>query len=310
MTSFVVGEDAAPAPELLVIGHATRDLLPTGGWRLGGTVTFAALTAVRLGVGPVGIVTSGPEDVLAALHATLPGASIAAAPSAEATTYENLYTARGRRQYLRGRAAPLTLDDVPPHWRGAPVVLLAPLAHEVDPALAAAFHGALIGATAQGWLRRFGDDGLVTAGPLDVAERLLPHLSALILSAEDLPAQASARETMTSSDAFASISVEAIQAQVEPWAQLTPHVVVTLGAAGALLLAARQPDTLLPGYPVTEVDPTGAGDVFAMAFLCELWTTGDVRAAVDFANRVAALSVEGPGATNIPSRAEVAARFG
>jgi sugar/nucleoside kinase (ribokinase family) len=190
-------------------------------------------------------------------------------------------------------------------------VLLAPLAHEVDPELAKAFHGALIGATAQGWLRRFSDDGLVTAGPLDVAERLLPHLSALLLSAEDLPAHASAGEAVTSSDApDTSIGVEAIQAQVESWAQLTPHVVVTLGAAGALLLAAGQPDTLLPGYPVTEVDPTGAGDVFAMAFLFELWTTGDARAAVDFANRVAALSVEGPGATNIPSRAEVAARFG
>ena len=313
MTSFVGGgEDAAP--ELLVIGHATRDLLPTGGWRLGGTVTLAALTAARLGVGPVGIVTSGPVDVMAALHAMLPGASIAAVPSAEATTYENLYTARGRQQYLRGRAAPLTLNDVPPHWRGAPVVLLAPLAHEVDPALAEAFRGALIGATAQGWLRRFGDGGLVTAGPLDVAERLLPHLSALILSAEDLPAQGaqeSAGEVETPSVASEpGISVEAIQAQVGSWAQMTPHVAVTLGPAGALLMAAGQPDVLLPGYPVTEVDPTGAGDVFAMAFLCELWTTGDARAAVDFANRVAALSVEGPGATNIPSRAEVAARFG
>ena len=48
---------ADAAPDFLAIGHVTRDLLPDGSWRLGGTVAFAALTAARLGLRPA-IVTS------------------------------------------------------------------------------------------------------------------------------------------------------------------------------------------------------------------------------------------------------------
>jgi sugar/nucleoside kinase (ribokinase family) len=262
-------------------------------------VTFAALTAQRLGMGRVGVVTSGPEDVLAALRAALPGVEVAAVPADVATTYENLYTPGGRRQYLRGRAAPLGPDDVPAAWQSTEVVLLAPLAHEVDPALAGLCKGAgaLVGATPQGWLRRFGVDGRVTAGPLEleVAERLLPHMEALVLSAEDLP--------------MGDVETESIAAQVAPWAERVPYVVVTLGEAGALLFERGRPAERVAGYTAAEVDLTGAGDVFAAAFLCELRATGQARAAADFANRVAALSVEGAGATSIPTRAEVAARF-
>jgi len=37
-------------PEFLTIGHVTRDIHPDGTFSLGGTVTFAALTAYRLGL--------------------------------------------------------------------------------------------------------------------------------------------------------------------------------------------------------------------------------------------------------------------
>ena len=41
--------------DLLLVGHVTRDLIgetPRSGWRLGGTVSFAAITALRLGRKP------------------------------------------------------------------------------------------------------------------------------------------------------------------------------------------------------------------------------------------------------------------
>ena len=117
-------------PDFLVICHATRDLLPNGGWRLGGSVAFAALTASRLGL-RTAVVTSGPEDVEASLRELLPETAIHCVRSADATVFENIYAAGRRRQYLRGRAAPLTLDAVPAPWRVAPLVLLAPLAGEV-----------------------------------------------------------------------------------------------------------------------------------------------------------------------------------
>jgi sugar/nucleoside kinase (ribokinase family) len=46
-----------------------------------------------------------------------------------------------------------------------------------------------------------------------------------------------------------------------------------------------------------------------MAFLCALATSGDAAAAIDQANRVAALSVEGVGVSAIPTPAQVAARY-
>ena len=67
-------------PDFLAIGHITRDLLPDGSWRLGGTVTYAALTAVRLGL-RAAIVTSAPPDVLAALDTVLPDIPLSAIPT-------------------------------------------------------------------------------------------------------------------------------------------------------------------------------------------------------------------------------------
>ncbi|MBF6590321.1 MAG: ribokinase [Ktedonobacterales bacterium] len=296
---------ASLPPTFVVIGHATRDLMPDGGWRLGGTVTFAALTAQRLGW-LAGIVTSGPEDLLAALTETLPGVAIAAIPAQEATTFENRYTDRRRLQYLRGRAAPLTLDAVPLAWRAAPLVLLAPLAQEVAPAMAAGFPASLVAATPQGWLRRWAADGFVVPCPLGHAARALPHLGALILSREDVLAVPDA----SGGDDLLPTSAAEADARIAAWARLVPLVVVTAGADGAQLLRDGEPPRHFPASPVREVDPTGAGDVFAAAFLCHLRATGDPAAAVAYANQVAGLSIEREGTAGIPTREEIQAQFG
>lgn len=304
---MTVFHDSGDAPDLLLIGPVTRDLLSQERWRLGGTVTYAALAASRLGQRPA-VVTSGPEDLLAALREALPGVSVAAVPSATATTFENVYTSGGRTQYLRGRAARLTLAAVPDAWRAAPVVLLAPLARDVDPSLASAFPNATVAATPQGWLRRWDAAGAITPSALEGAGDLLPNLSALILSREDLiplPGQALASLPPNVPRDFA-----AADRMLREWAELVPLIVVTQGAGGAILLRQGSLPESFPGYAVREMDPTGAGDVFAAAFLCELQMTGDARVATDFANRVAACSIERPGIAGIPTRAEVAARFG
>jgi sugar/nucleoside kinase (ribokinase family) len=57
-----------------------------------------------------------------------------------------------------------------------------------------------------------------------------------------------------------------------------------------------------------EVDPTGAGDVFAAAFLVALRERRPVPLASRFATAAASLSVEGPGLTAIASRAAVERR--
>src|SRR5690349_3874458 len=166
--------ESETAPEFVVIGHATRDLPSDGTWRLGGGVSYAGVAANRFGL-RVGILTSSPPDVLAALRAALPDAAIISVPSPEATTFENIYDATGRRQFLRARAESLTRDHLPSAWAEARIVLLAPVAQEVDPSFAQAFPHALVAAAPQGWLRRWDEQGAVSPGPLDVAPQLLPR---------------------------------------------------------------------------------------------------------------------------------------
>lgn len=276
-------------PDFLAIGHITRDLLPDGSWRLGGAVTYAALTAARLGLRPA-IVTSGPPDVLAALDAVLPDISLSIVPSVEATTFENIYTVQGRQQFLHGRAAPLMLSAVPGTWRDAPIVLLGPVAQEIDSSIVGGFPNSLVAATPQGWLRQWDADGVVTPSSLANAGMLLPHLRALILSPEDIGALA---DTV-----------------IGEWARIVPLIAVTCSRDGAYVWENGARSDVFAGYPAHEVDPTGAGDVFAAAFLCELHETGDAARAIDFANQVAACSVEAVGGEGIPTREMVAARWG
>jgi sugar/nucleoside kinase (ribokinase family) len=289
--------ESETAPEFVVVGHATRDVLPDGSWRLGGGVAYAGVTAQRLGL-RVGVLTSAPPDALAALRDALPEAAIVNVPASEATTFENIYSATGRRQFLRARAAPLTLDHLPPAWTDARIVLLAPLAQEVDPAVAQAFPRALVAATPQGWLRRWDAQGAVAPGPLVVAPLLLPYVRALVLSHDDLLLPDAGSEQQEQADAI-----------IAGWAREVALVAVTRGAAGADLYADGGPAESFPGVLAREVDPTGAGDIFAAALLCWLDRTGDPPAAMDFANHVAACSVERVGVESAPAVAELIARY-
>ncbi|RZS37647.1 ribokinase [Herbihabitans rhizosphaerae] len=84
--------------------------------------------------------------------------------------------------------------------------------------------------------------------------------------------------------------------------------VVTLGARGAALSTMDSPDevTHVEAPTVTPVDTTGAGDAFTGALLAELAAGADLRAAVEQAVRVAAISVTRPGAQpSYPTREEL-----
>jgi sugar/nucleoside kinase (ribokinase family) len=96
---------------------------------------------------------------------------------------------------------------------------------------------------------------------------------------------------------------------IAAWASQIPLVAVTHGSDGVDLYASGAPAESFSGVPAHEVDPTGAGDVFAAAFLCWLDRTGDARAAVRFANHVAACSVERVGVESAPTITQLAARF-
>jgi sugar/nucleoside kinase (ribokinase family) len=272
-------------PDYLVIGTITKDLI-SGGFTLGGTVTYAAVTASKLGK-RAAIVTSAEAGLV--LPDALADVEIACAPSQVTTTFRNVYVDGVREQYISALADPIGSDSVPTEWRQAPLVHLGPLIGEIDESLVELFPSSRVIATAQGWFRTWDEAGHVRLGEWAGAERLLPHVAALILGEEDI-----------CGDPWC----------VERYVSSTRTVVLTHGAQGATVYHAGQVRDF-PTRPAREVDLTGAGDVFASAFLVRLDETAQASGVEDpweaarFANAVASFSVEGQGISAIPSREQV-----
>jgi sugar/nucleoside kinase (ribokinase family) len=71
----------------------------------------------------------------------------------------------------------------------------------------------------------------------------------------------------------------------------------------------RQGDYDVPSLPRPEVDPTGAGDVFAAALLMRYQETSDLLDAAAFACCAASCVVEAVGPTGLGDRYEVVRRL-
>ena len=265
--------------DYLVIGHVAHDLTPEGP-RLGGTAAYSALTAHALGL-RVGILTShGPETSLAPLE-DIPVVSL---PSPQSTTFENIYTKNGRIQYLRAQATRIDFEQVPEVWRSAPIIHLGPIANEMDAILPDGLSPSLLGLTPQGWMRQWDSEGHVSRGEWQQADAALARADAVVISRED---------------------VNGDDELIEHMAHQTRMLVVTDSAAGAVLY--WNGDRRRFRAPVvTEVDATGAGDVFAAAFFYRLANTHDPWEATRFATMLASCSVTRPGLEGIATKGEVA----
>jgi sugar/nucleoside kinase (ribokinase family) len=145
------------------------------------------------------------------------------------------------------------------------------------------FPNALLGIAPQGLMRRWDERGLVKHGRWDDGGVFLRRCDAVFLSREDVGGD----------DAY-----------IAELAHRSRLLVVTDGYHGATVYQNGQA-TAIPPRPAHEVDPTGAGDVFATAFIIRYAETRDAHQAARFANIVASMSVEAPGMDAIPERAEV-----
>ncbi len=158
------------------------------------------------------------------------------------------------------------------------------MARECDPALVDLFQADFVGLTPQGWMRRWDEEGRVTPGPWEEANVLLPRASAVVLSEEDIGGD------------------EALAAR---WAARIRLLVVTRGAQGCTLYLGGQAHHL-PAFPASEVDPTGAGDIFAAVFFVRLWLGDTPLRAARLANCIAAASVTRPGLSGTPTPTDIA----
>ncbi|MFP3896757.1 MAG: PfkB family carbohydrate kinase [Anaerolineales bacterium] len=271
-------------PEYVVVGHVTWDVEPDATLRPGGTATYSALTAHRLGLRTAVLTCADPAYPL---FAEEPSIAVHHLSALQTTTFKNVYSCRRRRQYIQSCAPPLVAADMPVGWTHAAMVHLGPVAQEVDGGLIRSLSSSFLGLTLQGWLRRWDRDGLVSYAPWDGAASALGMADVAVLSLEDL---------------------EGDEGRLAPYLSAARHLVLTRGRQGATVYYEGEV-VHTPAYRVREVDPTGAGDVFATAYFVHFFETRDVRKALCFANAAASFVVETVGAASIPSREQIVWRL-
>jgi sugar/nucleoside kinase (ribokinase family) len=267
-------------PDYLMIGHIAHDVTPNGP-RLGGTVSFGAYTAAAFGL-RVGILTSAaPGEPL--LNDLPPQAVVINVPASHTTMFDNRYNGSVRTQYMYHRAETLTPEMLPSAWTQAHMVHLGPIAYEVAPAFAALFAGRSICVTPQGWMRRRETNGRVSTIPWDHAHEVLPHARLTVLSEEDIRHEPGLEKS---------------------FAEVAPLLVLTRAERGGTIY---QQGTRrdFAAYPAAQIDPTGAGDIFATALLIALDRLNDIKRAVRVAAFLAAQSVTRAGFASAPTPAEV-----
>ena len=94
------------------------------------------------------------------------------------------------------------------------------------------------------------------------------------------------------------------EAMLDFYLRLGPKVVVLkMGEAGAWL-ATPDRRVLVPAFPVTAVDATGAGDTFCGSFLARILAGDEPEAATHYAAIAAALKCTGYGAVGPIPRAD------
>jgi sugar/nucleoside kinase (ribokinase family) len=269
---------------LLAVGHVTWDARK-GGEVLGGSVSYASLASRRLGW-EAAVLTTAASDFAPARD--LSDVSVFLAPSAVTTRFENTYGPDGERmQRVSACAAPIELGPIPESWKDPDALLLCPVAGEIRGGLARSFEAEVVGAIAQGWLRGIEPDGSVVPREFQDAAQALEGVHVLFLSEKDVPNA---------------------EAQVPRFRELVPIVALTRGWRGATLYS-RDGVHDVPGLPRPEVDPTGAGDVFAAGFLVGYHESHDPLEAAAFATCVASCVVEGVAQASLGDRAEVARRL-
>jgi sugar/nucleoside kinase (ribokinase family) len=250
----------------LLVGHVCLDRF--GPDRLpGGSAYYGGRAARALGADVRVFTAAGadfPADALGGLEAHV-------VPALRTTSFTNLRGRDGvRRQRVEAVAPALDVSTLPAAWADTDVLHLAPLVGEVDlAAWRAAVRARFLGIQVQGWVRRVDDDGTVLPAPFPPGA--LADVDAAVLGDDE------ARDDPE--------LVRRLAAEI-------PVVVLTHADEGCVVLE-RGRATRVGVFRTVEVDPTGAGDVFAAAFFLALARGDPAVEAAQLGAAAASIVVEG-----------------
>lgn len=264
-------------PRLAVIGNVARDRVDGGPPTPGGCPTFAAL-AFRL-LGRDGqIVTRYASGDRSLFQDHLDGLGVP-------VTVLQAQTTSGFALDYQGDSRTMAVSAIGETWRPADVAALEPTVEwvHVAPLLRSDFPADTLAALAASGRRvSFDGQGLVRSpriGPMSVNPEfdpaMLPPLSVLKLAEDEAEIVAGGR-------------FEARHA-----AQLgVPEILLTLGSKGALLYLAGGEDAIPVTGPVRDVQTTGAGDVFMVAYIASRSDGEEPAAAANQAAEIVARMLE------------------
>lgn len=264
----------------LIIGHICHDVIPLG-FEPGGAAAYAGLLSHRLGYDTAVLTAFGDDFQFAS---QFEGIDLHVAKSAQTTVFENIYHNGQRTQYLHSRANPLTPADLPKSFQTPRTVLFGPICDEVSFEFLDYFtsQNTITCACPQGWMRQWDERNLVS--PKAIADwQILAKADIISMSEADV---ASNWDLINHIAFFTNI------------------LLVTQGATGAVVFEKGE-RRHFPALPVKEVDPTGAGDVFAAAFLLNYAEGRNIESAVKFAHLAAGRSIQSSGMASVPGRAEI-----
>lgn len=268
----------------VAVGHFTHDVTPQG-YIIGGSAAYSSITACNLGLNPR-VVTSVGDD-FDKKNSLLKGIEVKYHIAQSTTKFNNIYENGCRYQLLLSVADKISAKHIPLEWCNTDIAYICPVADEVTVDAVHAFSNAVIGVTSQGWMRKWEKNYRVSAKRWDNAEKILPYIDALILSEDD---------------------IAPFPDELDLYIELTEIVVLTRNKRGATLY--KDGNSIdFPAYKTTQIDQTGAGDVFASAFLSKYHETFNASEATDFANCVASFAVEREGTKGIPTYEQIKQRL-
>lgn len=287
-----IGSESRPA--LVVVGAASRDIHAHDprGWRLGGTVFYSSIAAVRIGVRVRALIG---VDEAAASAAELDvlrdaGVDVELVHLSQAPIFDNQQTSSGRVQHAHSVSDRIPVGALPPAWGTADAALLGPVAGELSDEWAGAFpEETYVAVAVQGLVRTLTPGEPVETRPM-TRDALLTRADAMAISAEDIADGAPPlRELFLSGQ----------------------ELLVTHGVKGALHL--RRDRTGLRGRympplpPREAIDTTGAGDTFLAAWLATRMLIGDHDEwrSLAVAAAMASLSVERQTIHETPTLADL-----
>lgn len=265
--------------DYLLIGHLTQDLQDDGSFRLGGTVSYAGLTARALGRTPCILSVGNPATPLHDLE----NIELTLIPSANTTQFHNIPTDKGRKQYLYNQANQIQIQHIPQEWSNPGIVHIAPVYHDLDPIILAQFPHSLVCLTPQGWMRKTDENKQIHPQTLQGFEKWLGYAQAIVLSMEDLQGD------LKEADRLASY---------------TQTLVVTQREKGALVYHNGK-QIHFPAPKVKLLDDTGSGDIFAACFFHWLHRYQNPWQAARFAVELASQSVTREHFNSIPTQEEI-----